>query len=43
MHANVEFAVTPRPLYPADGRKIPVIYSEPEELRDEGSAVGPIA
>lgn len=35
MHADVDWSVTPRPSYPADGRKIPDIYSEPEELRDE--------
>src|SRR5262249_23226878 len=34
-YSTAEFAVTPRPLYPADGRKIPDIYTEPEELRDE--------
>jgi predicted AlkP superfamily pyrophosphatase or phosphodiesterase len=27
--------VTPRPLYPADGRKLPDVYSTPIELRDE--------
>lgn len=35
MYSTADFAVTPRPLYPADGRKIPDIYTEPEELRDE--------
>jgi predicted AlkP superfamily pyrophosphatase or phosphodiesterase len=38
MHAAVDSAVTPRPLYPADGRKIPDIYTEPEDLRDELNA-----
>jgi predicted AlkP superfamily pyrophosphatase or phosphodiesterase len=35
MHGTADFAVTPRPLYPADGRKIPDIYTEPAGLRDE--------
>ncbi len=35
MHSSAEVAVTPRPLYPSDGRKIPDIYTEPKELRDE--------
>jgi predicted AlkP superfamily pyrophosphatase or phosphodiesterase len=38
MYSTADFAVTPRPLYPADGRKIPDIYTEPEELRDELNA-----
>ena len=33
MYADVDWAVTPRPVYPADGRKIPSIYSEPPDLR----------
>lgn len=35
MYSTVDYAVTPRPLYLADGRKIPDIYTEPMELRDE--------
>lgn len=35
MYSTADFAVTPRPLYPADGRKLPDIYTEPERLRDE--------
>jgi predicted AlkP superfamily pyrophosphatase or phosphodiesterase len=35
MYAAVDWAVTPRPIYPADGRKIPDIYTQPGELRDE--------
>jgi predicted AlkP superfamily pyrophosphatase or phosphodiesterase len=35
MYSSADYAVTPRPLYPADGRKIPDIYTEPAELRDE--------
>lgn len=34
MYAETEWSVTPRPSYPADGRKIPDIYSEPPDLRD---------
>lgn len=35
MHAAVDLAVTPRPIYRADGRKLPDIYSQPMALRDE--------
>jgi predicted AlkP superfamily pyrophosphatase or phosphodiesterase len=35
MYASVDFAVTPRPMYPADGRKLPDIHTHPAELRDE--------
>jgi predicted AlkP superfamily pyrophosphatase or phosphodiesterase len=38
MYSSADFAVTPRPMYPADGRKIPDIYTEPEDLRDELNA-----
>ena len=31
MGAAVDLAVTPRPFYPADGRKIPAIYAAPTE------------
>jgi len=34
MYSAANWAVTPRPSYPADGRKVPDIYSEPAELRD---------
>jgi predicted AlkP superfamily pyrophosphatase or phosphodiesterase len=34
MYADVEWSVTPRPSYPADGRKLPDCYSQPPELRD---------
>jgi predicted AlkP superfamily pyrophosphatase or phosphodiesterase len=33
MYSSVDFAVTPRPMYPADGRKIPDIYTQPPEMR----------
>jgi predicted AlkP superfamily pyrophosphatase or phosphodiesterase len=32
MYGSVEWSVTPRPIYPADGRKIPEIYSFPADL-----------
>jgi predicted AlkP superfamily pyrophosphatase or phosphodiesterase len=35
MYSSVDLSVTPRPMYPADGRKIPDIYAEPPELRDD--------
>jgi predicted AlkP superfamily pyrophosphatase or phosphodiesterase len=38
MYANVEFSATPRPMYPADGRKIPDHYASPPALRDELNA-----
>ena len=35
MYSTVDISATPRPMYPADGRKIPDHYAEPPELRDE--------
>ncbi|HEV3270910.1 MAG TPA: nucleotide pyrophosphatase/phosphodiesterase family protein [Candidatus Methylacidiphilales bacterium] len=35
MHAAVDYSITPRPLYPADGRKIFDIHTEPFSLRPE--------
>lgn len=35
MYAPVQWSITPRPSYPADGRKIFDIYTQPESLRDE--------
>ena len=35
MYASTDIEVTPRPQYPADGRKLPDVYTEPPELRDE--------
>jgi predicted AlkP superfamily pyrophosphatase or phosphodiesterase len=35
MYAPVEWSLTPRPSYPADGRKLFDSYSHPPELRDE--------
>lgn len=34
MYSTVDFSVTPRPNYLADGRKIPDVYSHPSLLRD---------
>lgn len=34
MYSQANISVTPRPIYCADGRKIPDCYSEPPELRD---------
>ena len=34
MYSSVDYSVTPRPNYLADGRKIPDVYSHPPELRD---------
>ena len=35
MYSSADLSVTPRPCYPADGRKIPDIYTQPTELRTE--------
>ncbi|MGB8022351.1 MAG: nucleotide pyrophosphatase/phosphodiesterase family protein, partial [Candidatus Nanopelagicales bacterium] len=35
MYSTADYTVTPRPMYPADGRKLPDIYTQPAELRDE--------
>src|SRR5712691_5904526 len=35
MYSSATYSVTPRPMYPADGRKIPDIYTDPPGLRDE--------
>ncbi|MGI9424826.1 MAG: alkaline phosphatase family protein [Hyphomicrobiaceae bacterium] len=35
MYATAEWSATPRPMYPADGRKIPDHYAFPAELHDE--------
>jgi predicted AlkP superfamily pyrophosphatase or phosphodiesterase len=40
--ASVEWSITPRPFYPADGRKIPAIYAWPTEYGIEMErALGP--
>ena len=33
MYSGAEFSVTPRPMYTADGRKLPDVYTEPPGLR----------
>ena len=41
MYSTAEYSVTPRPMYPADGRKVPDVYTTPQALRDElQSALG---
>lgn len=35
MYTSADVSATPRPMYPADGRKIPDHYTNPEELHDE--------
>jgi predicted AlkP superfamily pyrophosphatase or phosphodiesterase len=42
MYSSADCSVTPRPLYPADGRKLPDIYTDPPALRTElTSRLGP--
>jgi predicted AlkP superfamily pyrophosphatase or phosphodiesterase len=38
MYSTADWSVTPRPIYPADGRKIPDIYSQPAHLKDRLTA-----
>jgi len=38
MYSSADWSVTPRPIYPADGRKIPDIYSHPAGLKDRLTA-----
>ena len=35
MYSSVDYSVTPRPIYRADGLKLPDCYSHPANLRDE--------
>jgi len=35
MHSSADYTVTPRPMYLADGRKLPDIYTQPSGLREE--------
>lgn len=39
MYGSADWSATPRPMYPADGRKIPDHYAEPPELHDELDAL----
>ena len=41
MYATADWSATPRPMYPADGRKIPDHYAYPPELHDESTPAGP--
>jgi predicted AlkP superfamily pyrophosphatase or phosphodiesterase len=42
MYSTADIGVTPRPMYPADGRKIPDCYTAPGVLREELTArLGP--
>jgi len=34
MYSTADYSVTPRPLYPSDGRKLPDIHSHPMDFRD---------
>ena len=34
MYSSADFTITPRPLYPADGRKVFDIHTQPMDLRD---------
>jgi predicted AlkP superfamily pyrophosphatase or phosphodiesterase len=34
MNSTVDYLITPRPMYPSDGRKIPDCYTKPMDLRD---------
>jgi predicted AlkP superfamily pyrophosphatase or phosphodiesterase len=35
MYSTADISATPRPMYPADGRKLPDVYTHPAGLRDE--------
>lgn len=35
MYSSADISITPRPMYPADGRKIPDVYTEPPALRTD--------
>ncbi|MDX1681167.1 MAG: alkaline phosphatase family protein, partial [Akkermansiaceae bacterium] len=35
MHSSADWSITPRPLYPADGRKVFDIHTQPMGMRDE--------
>ena len=38
MYSSADWSATPRPMYPADGRKVPDHYSHPPKLHDELNA-----
>src|SRR5688500_15870800 len=33
MYSSADYAVTPRPMYPSDGRKLPDVHTRPADLR----------
>jgi predicted AlkP superfamily pyrophosphatase or phosphodiesterase len=35
MYSDVDYAITPRPMYPSDGRKLPDVYTTPANFRHE--------
>jgi predicted AlkP superfamily pyrophosphatase or phosphodiesterase len=35
MYCGADYTVTPRPMYPADGRKVPDVWTHPGALREE--------
>jgi predicted AlkP superfamily pyrophosphatase or phosphodiesterase len=35
MYSSVDWAVTPRPMYPSDGRKLPDVWTHPGDLRQQ--------
>jgi predicted AlkP superfamily pyrophosphatase or phosphodiesterase len=35
MHSSVDWAITPRPLYPADGRKVFDVHTQPMGMREQ--------
>ncbi|MEO5715917.1 MAG: nucleotide pyrophosphatase/phosphodiesterase family protein [Luteolibacter sp.] len=42
MHSTADFSITPRPLYPADGRKVFDVHTQPLGMREElKNALGP--
>ena len=42
MYSSADYTVTPRPMYPSDGRKIPDVWTNPPELRESLQAqLGP--
>ena len=34
MYSQADYTVTPRPMYPADGRKVPDVWTNPPDLRE---------
>ena len=42
MYSSADHSITLRPIYPADGRKIPALYSRPSDLHEQiTSQIGP--